>query len=464
MKILYYTITSGIFFNLYALEIDKLKTSADSSASILTSFFENSISKQSCQEGQSNIENCNYWKLGNTFDTLIFYFDKYPTDPNNNSIASGNSILKAYPIILSGQNPGVPCWYDDFGWWAVASARALQHPNLWTPDQKENFSQIANDTWAQFQIGHQVWNLCAFSLDCQKTFSTLKPKFSGGVWNYFWFPEKGKPYDNVCNTKNGDPLKYDLTGRQNTVTNGLYANAALMRLNAVPKNLIFLQESAQIHQFLMNWTGLNDKDKSLLNDLSTASNIANAVVVRERVSSYDNDTLDPKYEKDLAWAADQGFLLQEIVLYLNSQLITPEQKQPLLQMAKKILLGSKYYFTNYADKMTNPDRLYSWSHSIHPALGVGTAPGNDPQEYNTGLAVFSRYLTFVYKNNADLKQYMKDIGFPDIFYRAALAAATDNSTLCDSPANCSYLVLFTNKLAVSVAAIEMQDGISAQVK
>lgn len=437
-------------FALSPENVSLLQKEADATFESIAPNFQ-SASFELCSQNQPS-DACNYWQLGNSFDTILDYFD---TNPEQSKVFA-DSILSSYPILSSPKNiSGPACWYDDFGWWAVATERALQSPslNLWTSEQKEQLGRISRETWDEMQIGTQVWELCRLSQDCMGHFQNFEPRFFGGIWNYFWFSESGKPYPGVCNTDHADPNlpKNALTGRQNTVTNGLYANAAFMRLNSQPKNNIYLQQSKRIHTFLKNWMELDHFDTALIKKIDE-----NNVVVRERVAYYKNNSLDSGYVSDLSWAADSAFILNETLLYMQSPLVTQNEKAQLLQFAKNILNGSRQYFTNYNQKNIDADLLFSWSHSTNPQLdGMGNPPGNDPWDYNTGISVFLRYLLAAYKTNPELKSYMVSLGYPNMIYRAALNALK-NQGLCSSDEKCSHLVRNTNKLAILVTAIEMK--------
>lgn len=437
--------------------IANMQHTADISFAIIKQIFSQNLNHCFTKDA-GGADECNYWQLGNSFDTVIDYLDKNPSESN----AFTTALLNNYPILSSPKNTaGIACWYDDFGWWSVASERALQHPVLWTDDQKNQIERISRETWAYMQPGIQVWNLCKNSTECSKNFSSLEPKFDGGIWNYFWFSEFGKPYPNVCNSDKADPTidTNPLTGRQNTVTNGLYANSALMRLKTTPKNEIYLQQSKSIHNFLTHWFVPTSNDTGLINYITPE-----AAVVRERVSTYKNEIKDPQYKKDLAWSADQGLILNEILIYMDSPLATAQEKTNLMLLAKQILLGSRLYFTNYTAKLDLADRLYSWSNSRDPSASMGLPPGQDYNDYNAGISVFLRSILSIYKSNSDLKNYLISLKYPDIITRMATNVISKTDGLCDPTLQCSNLVRTTNRLAILVTAIQMQDGVSENLK
>ena len=95
-----------------------------------------------------------FWKLGNTFDTMIDFLD----------VIDPSSAPKIAQMVVVQLNAALNCikggwdgaWFDDFGWWSVAAQRALQKPYFKT--NPAPFQNILNECWTRFNNGAPyVW-------------------------------------------------------------------------------------------------------------------------------------------------------------------------------------------------------------------------------------------------------------------------------------------------------------------
>jgi hypothetical protein len=110
----------------------------------------------------------------------------------------------------------------------------------------------------------------------------------------------------------------------------------------------------------------------------------------------------------------------------------------LLATARNVMLGTMDY-------------LVDGSHHLRPCTPGDEPQGGDADYYWTGIAVFMRYLLYVYQNNTDLKNSLQYSDTHDfIRANADYVATTPNRQQSSDP-----VVNYANDLAVLVAAIGM---------
>ena len=448
---------------------------------IVTKFFLPHLNKEKpdCSLGGSGGDACNYWHLGNTFDTTLDYLATQP--PQVDVGRYGAAVLATYQDTDSPQENLVagPCWYDDYGWWAVATQRAAALQGFWPPEQEEGFRKTSDAVWALMQPASRVWALCTNTInspydpgeprDCEFAFSSLQPFLDGGVWNFFW-SNKTNAKTNACpdhnNSPDGDqcdPIMHKdtngLCGRQNSVTNGLYYVASSRRFAASRAPLDGWRATRE-HRFLTSWldaaeTGLLPNYSLLMSRLPWL----HGELVRERVSTYSNYGQDWGFRTDLAWAGDQGLMLGGLISYLKANPpSSPDEAQRLHDLASAITDGVQSYLTNsdglflsWHDRATvNADQ---WKEEFP---GMGIAPGKDAGSYNTGIGVYLRYLLFAYQNDAILAEHIRKSGIRDFVLRFAQKVMDDPTKVCGGlGGSCAMLDQDTNVLATLTAAIAM---------
>ena len=383
----------------------------------------------------SGATECNYWHLGNAFDTVIDYLIMNPSKAG----AFADAVIVKYAATVHTPSP---CWYDDFGWWAVAAQRALEHPDLWSEDQIHKFEAIATQTWTTMQAGLFVWDLAP------EDFSDFEPYFDGGIWNYFWTAEH---VPGICHT----PCSPDVSvsffcGRQNTVTNGLYLVAAAMR-TVDTGDPLYKQATTREWDFLYNWFNFPNASDSLLNVLGPGDD--GAAVARERVSTYANGEQDDDFSSDLAWAGDQGLILGGLLRFTDA---VPSHRQAIISLAKRITDGVLEY-------LSDGSRFFPWSNVPNPTPEtIGGSPDGDDGDYNAGIGVYMRYLLYVYQTNNEMRRHLQDTGYPELVLNFAIDFAAQDQGLCypipqpGEEEHCDALVFYTNKLAALVAALGMR--------
>src|SRR5262249_36091131 len=85
---------------------------------------------------------------------------------------------------------------------------------------------------------------------------------------------------------------------------------------------------------------------------------------------------------------------------------------------------------------------------------AGTPPGNDDDDYNTGVGVFLRHLSAVYQTNLALKAFIDSTSFPPVIAEEAalMAGETGQTDQTTCLSRCPALVETVNKLALYNAA------------
>jgi hypothetical protein len=350
-----------------------------------------------------------FWVLGHSFDTVLDYF--LTTDKSD---ASAFGIL-ARDRYNEAKNSGNDYWWDDYGWWGIATVKAVTS-KLFGGDEII-FRTFAFECWTEINKAPDVWQRAK----ANPQYKPYEPRFDGGVWNH--------DFDSGCNPGSGGD---DLCGRQNTVTNGLYWLLA-QRLYFEQQNVDYRRFADREFKFLNAWCNFKTPDLALLNYYG---NTKEKVIVRERVSTFLAGGEDADYRRDLAWAGDQGLFLGGLVDRMRILGKGSPEYPGLLNIARGLLAGSRDYLT---DPQTGI--LRSWRPD--PAPGRG-----DVGDYSTGIGVYMRYLLSVYQND-DLKADLKQRAFQDF-----LRANAEN--VVNQPSD-NGLENLTNDLATLVAAIVILD-------
>jgi hypothetical protein len=352
-----------------------------------------------------------FWKLGNSFDTMIDFLDTIDDSSAHDVAQMAVTQLDASLKHIKGGYDGA--WFDDFGWWSVATQRALQK-SFFKPDA-EQIQNILNQCWPRFT------NNAPFVWQRHKpgTFEDYGPVVDGGVWNAYW---EGTP-DTYPGPKNGDPSNGGLIGIQNTVTNALYLMAAHRLGHTDP----VAWEAAQMElKFLLTW--FDEKEYSLWWQFD-----ANTALVRERVGYFANVVPALGFQEDWAWTGDQGLILGDLsdaMLHLE-----PGFRGPLLARAKQLLSGVRQH-------------LVDGSGVVQSYTTTGYVPDGDDGDYQTGPGVFWRNALYVWKTNPDLRTFLASQEYKAMVQVNADAAA-------NAPTDGESIETLTNQTAVLVAATAM---------
>jgi len=380
----------------------------------------------------------NAWQIGNVFDTLTDYVVRFPA-----AEASPGEVAAA---ALDRWGHTGNCWYDDFGWWGIASAKAFddRYARLFGVN-RTRFQNIATDCWDvmhtgkshkeySYRGGPNVWE----NRDPGSTpgYFTLpdtwaKPRFPKGVWQYDMF--KDTRISGECSPSNpSDPNYCKLGPFQNTVMNGLYLVLAL-RLRLLGQGTGTGEALRNEMEFLNNWFAL-EGNESLLWRLPDE-----CLLVRERIATY--AYCEPRkkcppvqgYLPEGAWCGDQGLILGGLLDFLQIEPADPSAQPRAISIAHGVL-------SNMVDQ---------WG--VKP-YSSGFDNQGDPDDYSCGSGVFWRYLLWGFGRNQALRARVLNWVAADPEHNAIYKSA-ENAFARPRPGN--KLFADFNILAVLLAAIEI---------
>jgi hypothetical protein len=338
-----------------------------------------------------------YWQIGCCFDTMTdcLHILGPTTDPGLPKLA------------LSQYNSTSGAWYDDFAWWAIASAKAYDPAFAAVfGELAGSFTSIAQDCWAVVDQGmndhvHNGAPQVYENRDDESFFKNppvvpeywVTPRFDAGrgsglhgVWQKDIFANERKP-PNWTGPPEYDPnpsipSSSKLGPYQNTVVNALYFLAAVRFEQARVTNPGIPTTATQAtdeYGFLRTWMGYNpaqpvEAGKTLLNeDFKDGT-----ALVLERVSTYAmHDGSYPQVEHwdgHTSWGGDQGLMIAALAGYYQ---LHPDPVIPPLLRA--LLLG---YARHEVDGNGKPKPYY-------PITGNKLAKW-DASDYKSGVGVFMR--------------------------------------------------------------------------
>lgn len=354
-----------------------------------------------------------FWKLGNSFDTMTDFLETI--DPSSAHDVAQMAVTQFAPALSHIGGGADGAWFDDFGWWTVATSRALEKP-FFNPDAAA-IRGILDECWAHFTDNAPfVWKFRK-----PGTFEDYAPAVEGGVWNAYWSGTS----DEHKGPKGGDPSNGGLAGIQNTVTNALYLNTA-HRLGHTDTHA---REAARKElQFLLTW--FDETETPLWWAIDK-----DAGLVRERVGHFAKGKQVQSYcghgfQADWAWAGDQGLMLgnlSDAMLHLE-----PGHRGSLLGRLKQLLEGVRQHMTTKG--------------VVGGYTDTGCPPDNDSSDYQTGSGIFWRNALYVWNTNPDLKAVLQRPEFQAMIQASAEDAKNANDTSIQS---------LTNDTAALVAACAM---------
>jgi len=385
----------------------------------------------------------NGWQVGNVFDTLTDYVVRFPKAERT----SGEVVAAAHE--RWGNIQGSMCWYDDWGWWGIASAKAFypEYKNLFGAYVIE-FQDRANSCWDimhagkpdkgpyKYKGGPNVW---ANRDDGSKPgyFESpdgwAVPRFPGGVWQYDMFYDT-RPKPPECSPSNpANPHTCLLGPFQNTVMNGLYFVLAV-RLVLQRVGTGAPQAIKDELGFLNNWFNL-EGDMSLLQRFPDGT-----LLVRERVSTYaspNSGNIYPPvkgYTPKGQWGGDQGLILGGLLDYLQLLPSAPGVEKQAIAIARGVLL-------HMVD-----------DNGVVMPFSDGFDYQHDKDDYDSGSGVFWRYLLRGFNQNAklqaDILKLIKDNPLQNAIYKSA------ENPYANAPTGNDLFKEF-NALAVLLAGIEI---------
>jgi len=355
-----------------------------------------------------------YWKTAHAFDTMLDFLNYCSADKDKESDAS--SAAKWLIAHKASSPDGI--WFDDFGWWTIATTRARTLSSI-NQDLRDQLDVIADWCWDHFtdNAPHVYERRPQAPKHPDDPYKDCEPYLPNGVWNSYWSNTDPK----WEGPKEGDP-NAGFQGIQNTVTNAVYLLSAQLRGD--PR--------ADLEwDFLSSWIApltLYPPDPSLWWQIDPSSGL-----VRERVSRYKTKPAptetNPGFQMDWAWTGDQGLILQALILRARTHPTGPPDGKIIL--AEMILNGVLRRLVD------NEGVLMRWTHT-------GNSPSGYESDYRTGIGVFWRSALRVWEQN-DVRVSLKQ-------YRTVLQKAAEAASATKPQEDWVALV---NDLAVLVAAYVM---------
>jgi hypothetical protein len=357
-----------------------------------------------------------FWKTANGFDTLIDYLDV--VDPGRAAVDTVYSFLdKTWAHFLPELNG---CWFDDFGWWTIATSRAVG--KQYFAKQQQAIRKISEECWRRFsENAPKVWERAPEKIAGHPK-ADWRPVVEDGVWNEYW---KGTSASQ--GPTNGDPSD-PFQGVQNTVTNLVY--------------LISAQRMGDEGAATREWGFLRTWFESPIGQLNTTPLLwreadNKLILVRERVSHFKNKEGGlkpaPGFHADWFWAGDQGLLIGALVDRIKSEAQEADQNKDL-QLIGGILSG-------VANRLADKNGLLSWV--------PGDGPSGYEGDYSTGTSVFWRYLLYAWNAGPKLQEL---IAGKDKKKNTAICSVLEKSASAALKSKNGDFISIINDIATLVAA------------
>lgn len=425
------------------------------------SIFENQV--------KANFGTClnkNIWRGSWAFDTLIDYFN---TVDDSSSSELSKTVLTTTMNAMNGD------WWDDYGWDGIASLRAAENLNL-DDTTKATFIQNAINSWCyMYGMGWKIGGMSTFdvpypsicnwqerisskdgdigarnvftywkSKNTPSYWAELQPKYDmGGIWN------TTNNANEPVRTMNPCSHTQELEGIQNTVTNAVFMLLSLrlykFSLNpayshyftdvAVDTRLIRSSWLGQLKWFDA-WFNLESGSSSMKYDINPAF-AGTHNLIRERAPQLINNLWSPGYCNQLGWTGDQGLVLG--AFRESIEVLSNEGELSALNASSVSLYGSIinavslacFSTANYSGLSVPVLRPWVQYQTVHNVRSYNLFPAGDDADYQTGIAVFARYLQQAieagYQTDSYLKQKLLDTA--DCIVEGTFA--TENFVTCD---------------------------------
>lgn len=366
----------------------------------------------------------NFWWLGNCFDTITDYLLVFDVPLPEGTM---KTVLDKYKLWRESndQSKTVNTWYDDWAWWAIASAKAydLRYSRVFG-SYAAAFTGVAEDCWTIVDRGlgdgvhlgapnayENRENMKCWVNPPAPQAGWYAPLIEGGrgsglhgTWQYEIFsiarptaatdppPPPARwtgPFENTQANPSwpvGD-WPFWLGAYQLTVMNALYLLLAARLEQAHKINPSVPSAATQLadeYGFLWAWFGKDDKRPLPAGVPALLQPFGDGQVVRERVSKYAsrNGTYDDVnfFAGKNSWGGDIGLVLNGLAIY-NTLYPDSHPERPLANLIKQLVLG--YIAAMYDSAAKEPKPYYP----LH-----GGIFDNDVPDYKSGIGVFMRSL------------------------------------------------------------------------
>lgn len=386
----------------------------------------------------------NIWRSSWAFDTLIDYLATMKKiDPSYSPPdCSGESFLTF--SLSRGLDPASGNWWDDFGWLGIVSLRAAEmsemskeqksdlvkkavnswcymYGNGWkngtSPDQWGNFSVPFTDQWGKPGTEDNIGAPNSFTYAMQEghdpeRYQPFEPMYTpGGIWNAMIIGNDAKQQPQY-----GPTCSY-LAPVQNTVTNALFMLLTLRVYRALNGEYAGLVKEGDINvnairtmldnqlSWIQQWFDREEEDSLLL------TLAEDKVMVRERVARYRNGMWDSAFYSGLCWTGDQGIMLA--ALCEAGQWMETEQ----IKADSSWLSKYKSIMNAVRTTMFSEEGIEGLGAQLRPWINKGAFnefdlfPQGDDADYQTGVAVYLRYLEQQLAVNPQLADLYRDAVF-----------------------------------------------------
>ena len=382
-----------------------------------------------------------FWKTANGFDTLVDYLE-YIGHDDTGSVDKGSVdwVFKFLVDNMAGSLDGV--WFDDFGWWVIATQRASTK-SFFSVEQQDRLTAIASSYWKSFTSNApHVWERSPD--DLKDAYQPVEP---GGVWNAYWTGTPQNP--NWVGPRGGNPEGSGFEGIQNAVTNLLYLISARRMGEDCAADLEFGFLSAWFEPKDIQGKKTTKKTIPLLwrEPPAEPANAADRVLIRERVTGFKDangdltdarTTYNPQGAPtlwDWFWVGDQGLLIGALIDRIRAK---PAEKHEHLELIGKILagVGQKFVLNN---------KLQSYH---------GKPPIGYEADYSTGKGVFWRYLLYAWENGGpDVQTKIKESKILVVLKESATDSVLKESATDSGSKSKDYIELINDVAALTAAAV-----------
>ena len=342
-----------------------------------------------------------YWVLGCILDSMIDYLNLAGSAGLVPYEAGRQFLNKTAIFYLSNKEHGV--WYDDWAWWANATAKIFDpnYSNLFSSDSalNINFNRICKQTFDFVINGQNPFQDLSCFVGTKKAYSFVKqmaqsspgqgwetlstqvePLFDHGCWQAPMAPQGS--YDP---SGSYDPRIQSLGPFQDSVINELFYMLVQRTLNQ--QGFSVQSDVDEMTDFYNNW--INSPSLSQENKLYTFV-VPGEGLFRERISIYKNKQPVNGYNPNLIWTGDQGLMLMALTPLYYKQ--TGLQQQATLSLIISTIKGVfNYAVGDMSDQYKNI--IMPWCNLGQPInQQPGFPPGGDYGDYFSGTGVFMRGL------------------------------------------------------------------------